>query len=99
MGLTHCDSTTQEEQQTMCVYQPQEVNATIIRDSNPLPITEHVLEWVAKKEAYSFLDGFLGYNQVNIHPNDQHKIAFATKFGIYAYKVMPFGLTNAPVTF
>ena len=75
------------------------VNAATIRDNYPLPITEHLLERVAKKEAYSFLDGFFGYNQVSIHPNDQHKTAFATEFSIYAYRVMPFGLTNAPATF
>ena len=38
------------------------VNATAIRSNYPLPITEHVLERVDSKEAYSFLDGFLGYN-------------------------------------
>ena len=75
------------------------VNAATIRDNYPLPITEHLLERVAKKEAYNFLDGFCGYNQVSIHPNDQHKTTFATKFGIFAYRFMPFGLTNAPVTF
>ena len=42
------------------------VNAATIRDNYPLPITEHVLERVAGKEAYSFLDGFSGYNQVSI---------------------------------
>ena len=75
------------------------VNAATIKDNYPLPIKEHLLERVAKKEAYSFLDRFSGYNQVSIHLNDQHKIAFATEFGIYAYRVMPFGLTNAPATF
>ena len=70
-----------------------------IRDCYPLPITKHVLERVIEKEAYSFLDGFLGYNQVPLHPNDQHKIAFATNFGKYTYRVMPFELTNAPPTF
>ena len=57
------------------------------------------MEQVAKKEAYNFLDIFSGYNQVTIQPNNQHKMAFATKFGIYAYRVMPFGLMNAPATF
>ncbi|MCO5582067.1 hypothetical protein L7F22_035958 [Adiantum nelumboides] len=75
------------------------VNAATIRDNYPLSITKHILERVAGKEAYSFLDGFLGYNQLLIDPKDQHKIAFATEWGIFAYKVMPFGLTNAPATF
>ena len=83
----------------MCINLKKVNAATTIRDRYPLPITEHLLERVKKKEAYSFLDGFSEYNQVTIHPDDQHKMAFATKFGIYAYGVMPFGLTNALATF
>ncbi|MCO5554910.1 hypothetical protein L7F22_008448 [Adiantum nelumboides] len=76
-----------------------QVNAVTIRDNYPLPITDHVLERVEGKEAYSFLDGFSGYNQVSIALEDQHKTAFAIEWGIYAYRVMAFGLTNASATF
>ena len=58
------------------------VNAATIRDNYPLPIADHVIERVAGKRAFSFLDGFSGYNQVSIHPKDQHKTAFATEWGI-----------------
>ncbi|MCO5560567.1 hypothetical protein L7F22_014182 [Adiantum nelumboides] len=75
------------------------VNTATIRDHYPLPITDHVIEQVARAEAYSFLDGFSGYNQLSIAPEDQHKTAFATERGTFAYRVMPFGLTNAPSTF
>ena len=75
------------------------INVATIRDNYPLPITEHVLECVARKQAYSFLDGFSSYNQLNIAIEDQYKTAFASEWGIYAYRVMPFGLTNAPTTF
>ena len=69
------------------------------KDHFPIPFTESILERVAGHEMYNFLDGFNGYNQVQIHPDDQHKTTFATKWGIYAYRVMPFRLTNAPSTF
>ena len=75
------------------------MNAATISDHYPLPITDHVIERVAGSEAYSFLDGFSGYNQISIAPADQHKTAFASERGTFAYRVMPFGLTNAPSTF
>ena len=75
------------------------VNAATIQDSYPLSIIDHVLERVVGKEAYSFLDGFSGYNQVLIDPKDQHKMAFSIEWHIFAYSVMPFGLTNVPTTF
>lgn len=46
-----------------------------------------------------FLDGFSGYNQVLVHPNDQLKTTFKTKWGTYGYQNMPFGLINAGATF
>ena len=75
------------------------VNAATIRDHYPLPITDHVLERVAGAKAYSFLDEVFVFNQLSIALEDQHKTAFATEQGTFAYKVMPFGLTNAPSTF
>ena len=80
----------------MCVNL-KKVNTETIRDHYPLPITDHVLERVAHKKDYSFLDGFLGYNQVTLKEEDQHKTAFATELGIFSYKVMPFGLTRMPL--
>ena len=57
------------------------VNAATIWDKYPLPIMDHVIERVAWKEAYNFLDGFSGYNQVLINPNDQHKNNFCYGMG------------------
>jgi hypothetical protein len=45
------------------------------------------------------MDGFSGYNQIQIHPTDQYKTAFTTPWGTFAYCVMPFGLKNAGATF
>ena len=82
----------------MCVN-IKKVNAATIRDNYPLPITDHVIERVAGKEVYSFLDSFSGYNQFSLKSEDRHKTSFAIEWGIFAYRVMPFGLTNAPATF
>ncbi|MCO5561498.1 hypothetical protein L7F22_015119 [Adiantum nelumboides] len=57
------------------------VNAATRRDHYPLPYSEHVLERVAGKEAYSFLDGYSGYNQITIALENQAKTAFITEFG------------------
>lgn len=76
------------------------VNVARRRDHYPLPYSEHVLERVAAgKEAYIFLDGYSGYNQISIVPEDQAKIAFVTEYGLYAFRRMPFGLFNALATF
>jgi hypothetical protein len=45
------------------------------------------------------MDGFSGYNQIQIHPVDQYKTAFTTPWGIFAYRVMHFGLKNIGATF
>ncbi|MCO5578422.1 hypothetical protein L7F22_032264 [Adiantum nelumboides] len=49
------------EKLRVCVNR-KKVNAATIQDNYPLPITNHVIERVAEREAYTFLDEFLGYN-------------------------------------
>ena len=51
------------------------------------------------KSYYCFLDGYIGYFQIHIAPEDQKNNTFTCPFGTYAYKRMPFGLCNAPATF
>ena len=45
------------------------------------------------------MDGFYGYNQINICPDDQHKIAFICIWGTFTYRKLPFGLKNVGATF
>ena len=46
----------------------------------------------------SFMDVYLGYNQISMYNPDQVKIAFIIDWGLYYYKVMPFGLKNMGAT-
>ncbi|GJW22699.1 reverse transcriptase domain-containing protein [Tanacetum coccineum] len=58
-----------------------------------------MLERLARNEFYCFLDGFSGYFQILIDPQDQGKTTFTCPYGTFAYRRMPFGLCNAPGTF
>nr|GEU52257.1 reverse transcriptase domain-containing protein [Tanacetum cinerariifolium] len=54
---------------------------------------------VTGNEYYCFLDGFSGYFQIPMDPQDQEKTTFTYPYGTFTYRSMPFGLCNAPVTF
>jgi hypothetical protein len=58
-----------------------------------------MVERLAGHEYYCFLDGYSGYNQVPVDPEDQEKTTFTCPFGTFAYRRMPFGFCNAPATF
>ncbi|GKB78026.1 reverse transcriptase domain-containing protein [Tanacetum coccineum] len=58
-----------------------------------------MLERLARNEYYCFLDGFSGYFQILIDPQDQEKTTFTYPYGTFAYRRMPFGLCNALGTF
>ncbi|KAM2953934.1 hypothetical protein FF1_032261 [Malus domestica] len=75
------------------------LNATTRKDHFPLPFIDQMLERLAGHSFYCFLDGYSGYNQIVIAPDDQEKTTFTYPFGTFAYRRMPFGLCNAPATF
>ncbi|CAN6678215.1 unnamed protein product [Malus baccata var. baccata] len=75
------------------------LNAMTRKDHFPLPFLDQMLERLAGYKFYCFLDGYSGYNQIVITPEDQEKTTFTCPFGTFAYRRMPFGLCNAPATF
>ena len=75
------------------------LNAGTRKDHFPLPFVDQMLERVAGQEFYCFLDGYSGYNQIEIALEDQEKTTFTCPFGTFAFRKMPFGLCNAPGTF
>ncbi|CAN6554745.1 unnamed protein product [Malus baccata var. baccata] len=82
----------------MCVDY-RKINAGTRKDHFPLPFIKQMLEMLAGRAFYCFLDGYSGYNQIPVAPEDQEKTTFTCPFGTFAYRRMPFGLCNAPATF
>jgi hypothetical protein len=64
-----------------------------------LPFIDQMVERLAGHAYYCFLDGYSGYNQVPVDPEDQEKTTFTCPFGMFTYRCMPFGLYNVPATF
>eukprot|EP00253_Pinus_taeda_P009982 PITA_09982 len=76
-----------------------ELNKATKKDHFPLPFIDQVLDGLAGKSFFSFLDGFSGYNQIQISLEDQDKTTFTCPWDTFAYPVLRFRLCNAPATF
>ena len=66
------------------------LNACTRKDHFPLPFVDQMLERVAGHEFYCFLDGYSGYNQIEIALEDQQKTTFTCPFSTFAFRKMPF---------
>jgi len=75
------------------------LNIATQKDHFPLAFIDQMLERLVGKSHYYFLDGFFGYFQIHIAPEDQEKTTFTCPFGTFSYRRMPFSLCNALGTF
>jgi hypothetical protein len=64
-----------------------------------LPFINEMLESLANHPFLCYLDGYSGYHQTPIHPNDQSKTTFTCPYVTFAYRRMLFGLCNALASF
>ena len=67
----------------------------------PFPIP-HLQDFTANlhgTRVFSKLDLIRAYHQIPVHPEDVHKTAVTTPFGLFEFLRMPFGLRNAAQTF
>ena len=51
-----------------------DINRACPKDNYPTPYIDQIIDDCAGSEIFSFMDGFSGYNQINILPADQPKI-------------------------
>jgi len=61
----------------MCVDY-RDLNRASPKDNFPLPHIDTLVDNTAKFALFSFMDGFLGYNQIKMAPEDMEKITFIT---------------------
>ena len=66
------------------------MNKACPKDNYPTPFIDQIIDACAWSEVFSFMDGFSGYNQIQIKLEDQHKTAFIFPWGTFAYRKMPF---------
>lgn len=75
------------------------LNNATRKDHFPLYFVDQMLDRLAGREFYYFLDGYSGYNQIVVAPEDQDKTTFTCPYGTFPFRRMSFGLCNAPTTF
>jgi hypothetical protein len=75
------------------------LNKDTRKDHFPLPFIDEMLERLAKHSYFCYLDGYSGYHQIPIRPDDQNKTTFTCPYGMFANWWMSFGLCNAPASF
>jgi hypothetical protein len=81
----------------MCIDY-QKLNKATQKDHFPLPFFNEMLERLAN-HSFCYLDGYSGYHQIPIHPDEQSKTTFTCPYDTFAYMRMPFGPCNAPASF
>ncbi|XP_028117463.1 uncharacterized protein K02A2.6-like [Camellia sinensis] len=76
-----------------------DLNKACPKNEFPLPHVDTLVDSTAGHRMFSFMDGFSGYNQIKMAPEDAEKTTFKMPLGNFFYTVMPFGLKNAGATY
>jgi hypothetical protein len=82
----------------MCIDY-RKLNKATKKDHFPLRFIDEMLERLENHTYFCFLEGYLGFMEIPIHSDDQHKTTFTCPYGTFAYRRMPFGLCNTPTSF
>jgi hypothetical protein len=98
LGIQSCSVNKKQGTIHVCVDY-RDINKACPKDNYPTPFIDQIVDDCAGSEIFSLMDGFSGYNQINILPADQHKTAFIFPWGTFAYWKLPFGLKNVGATF
>ena len=75
------------------------LNLATVKSRYPLPRIDDLFQQLQGAKYFSKMDFTSGYWQIAVAPEDIHKTAFTTRYGLFEWTVMPMGLTSAPSTF
>ncbi|CEJ61941.1 hypothetical protein PMG11_03668 [Penicillium brasilianum] len=75
------------------------LNERTVKDRYPLPLIRETLRNMGHARWFTKLDIIAAFHKIRIHPGEEWKTAFRTRYGLYEWNVTPFGLTGAPATF
>ncbi|GFV71156.1 hypothetical protein TNCV_410391 [Trichonephila clavipes] len=75
------------------------LNAQTIKDNYSVPNILNFTSNLHGTKIYSHIDLVKAYHQIPINPDDVHKSAIITPFGLFESTRMQFGLSNAAATF
>ena len=75
------------------------LNAQTVPDRYPIPHIHDFANKLHNCTVFSAIDIVKAYYHIPVHPDDVHKTAVITPFGLFEFLRMPFGLRNAPQTF
>jgi len=81
------------------VHDYRQLNDNTVKDHTPIPRQDETIEMIARAKVRGKIDLPDAYYQIWMFPDDIHKTAFKTPFGLFEWTVMPQGLCNAPATF
>jgi hypothetical protein len=76
-----------------------DLNKDCSKENYPTPFIDRIIDNCVGSVIFYFMDGFSGYNQIDILPTDQHKTTFIYPWGTFTYRKLPFGLKNVGATF
>ena len=61
-----------------------DLNKACLKNGFSLPNIDMIIDILVGYKMLSFMDGFLGYNQIRIKESDQHKTNFRTPWATFA---------------
>ncbi|XP_050915312.1 uncharacterized protein LOC127130327 [Lathyrus oleraceus] len=87
----------------MCIIY-RDLNKASPKDNFPLPRIDVLVDNTNQLLGFSSMDGFSGYNQINMAPSDMEKTMFITLWGTFCYKfikkeiICRYGVPNKIIT-